>query len=128
VQQRGKPPSPLQRIKLALQRLRTAILTAPAKFKAYYGRLSKRAKIFLACQVLVLMTILGLLLGTPSSLQGGRKTMVRPVEVGYSTFLDLVDVNGKVSHSCDYFSYLFFLLLPQLGSFPFGLCRTAARM
>jgi hypothetical protein len=26
-----------------------------------------------------------------------RKEVVRPVEVGYSTFLDLVSVNGKVS-------------------------------
>lgn len=92
-----KSPSPFQRIKLVLLTLRTAILTAPSKFKAYYGRLSKKAKIILACQLVILLTVFGLLVGTQSSFQG-KRAIVRPVEVGYSTFLDLVDINGKVSH------------------------------
>ncbi|KAL7521136.1 hypothetical protein ACHAWX_005835 [Stephanocyclus meneghinianus] len=89
-----KSPSPFQRIKLVLLTLRTAILTAPSKFKAYYGRLSKKAKIILACQLVILLTVFGLLVGTQSSFQG-KRAIVRPVEVGYSTFLDLVDINGK---------------------------------
>jgi len=71
----------------------TFFLTAPAKFKTYSGKLSKKGKLIISIQILALGMIFGV--GIRQTTQTKAAKASRPVEVGYSTFLDLVDVNGK---------------------------------
>jgi len=69
------------------------LITAPSKIRTYYGKLTTRSKIILSIQLLALGLIFGMGLKTTSAVRANSAN--RPVEVSYSTFLDLVDVNGK---------------------------------
>ena len=82
-----------QRIKRAILSIIKLFLTFPAKFKLYYQKLTKKGKIILGVQLLALGLVMGF--GIQSTTNAQYKASTRPVEVGYSTFLDLVDVNGK---------------------------------
>ena len=95
-EEEGKSPKrrqPVQTIKGIIMKIVRFFATAPAKFMAYYRRLTKKGKIILAMQLMTL----GLLMGAAAKTTATAKTNQanRPVEVSYSTFLDLVDVNGK---------------------------------
>jgi hypothetical protein len=85
--------SPLQKLKLLLGTMIKSLIAAPSRFKSYYSRLSKKGKLYLGCILLIVASVFGFGVNTAMN----RKEVVRPVEVGYSTFLDLVSVNGKVS-------------------------------
>ena len=90
----NKSPQKLtQRIKRAILSFINLIITFPSKFKAYYSRLTKKGKIILSIQLLALGLVMGM--GINSANVATNRAANRPVEVGYSTFLDLVDVNGK---------------------------------
>jgi hypothetical protein len=80
-------------IKRAVISVAELAFNAPAAFKSYYEKLTMRGKITLGVQLLALGLVLGI--GIKSSSDAHSKTANRPVEVSYSTFLDLVDVNGK---------------------------------
>jgi hypothetical protein len=60
---------------------------------SFYNRLSKKARIIVSLQLVLLASILGW--GVKNSIH--QRVDNKPVEVPYSTFLDLVAVNGKVS-------------------------------
>ena len=81
------------RIKRAILSIIKLLITFPAKFKSYYQRLTKKGKIILGVQLLALGLVMGI--GIQSTTNAQHRASTRPVEVGYSTFLDLVDVNGK---------------------------------
>lgn len=87
--QKSNPLQKLNRLLIAIYRF---LLEAPSKIKAIYNRLSKKARIILSLQLIFFTSMLGY--GVKSSL---NRKVVKPVEVPYSTFLDLVEVNGKVS-------------------------------
>ena len=84
---------PIQSMKRAMLSFINFVITAPSKFKLYYGKLSTKSKVILSIQLLALGLIFGMGLKTTSDVRS--RTATRPVEVSYSTFLDLVDVNGK---------------------------------
>jgi len=84
---------PIQTIKRAILSFVNFLITAPAKFKLYVSKLTKRGKIILAVQLMALGLVMGMGIKTTTNAQ--MRAANRPVEVGYSTFLDLVDVNGK---------------------------------
>ena len=84
---------PIQSMKRAILSFTNFLITAPSKFKLYYGKLSTKSKVILSIQLLALGLIFGMGLKTTSDVRS--RTATRPVEVSYSTFLDLVDVNGK---------------------------------
>ncbi len=83
----------IKSIKRAIISFAKLVSNAPAAFKSYYEKLTMRGKITLGVQLLALGLLLGM--GIKSSSDAHSKTANRPVEVSYSTFLDLVDVNGK---------------------------------
>ncbi len=83
----------IKSIKRAIISFAELVFNAPAAFKSYYEKLTMRGKITLGVQLLALGLVLGM--GIKSSSDAHSKTANRPVEVSYSTFLDLVDVNGK---------------------------------
>ncbi|KAL7534682.1 hypothetical protein ACHAXR_006031 [Thalassiosira sp. AJA248-18] len=92
--------SPQKKKKQPIQALRRAILsffkfliTFPSKFRSYYGKLTKKGKAILAVQMLAFGIIMGM--GVRSSTAARVRHANKPVEVSYSTFLDLVNVNGK---------------------------------
>jgi len=92
----GKSPKrrqPIQAIKGMMIKLLRFFTTAPNKFLAYYSRLSKRGKIILAMQLMTLGLVMGAAAKTTATAKANQAN--RPVEVSYSTFLDLVDINGK---------------------------------
>jgi len=95
----GKSPknkkwrNPILILRKILTRLINAIITSPAKFKSYFVKLSKKGRIILSLQFMVLGLLLGV--GYKTSAQSRTARANRPVEVSYSTFLDLVDRNGK---------------------------------
>jgi len=84
---------PIQTIKRAILSFVNLLITAPAKFKLYVSKLTKRGKIILAVQLMALGLVMGMGIKTTTNAQ--MRAANRPVEVGYSTFLDLVNVNGK---------------------------------
>ena len=84
---------PIQSMKRAILSFTNFLITAPSQFKLYYGKLSTKSKVILSIQLLALGLIFGMGLKTTSDVRS--RTATRPVEVSYSTFLDLVDVNGK---------------------------------
>ena len=83
----------IQSMKRAMLSFISLVITAPSKFKLYYEKLTRRSKIILSIQLLALGLMFGMGLKTTSD--GRSRSANRPVEVSYSTFLDLVDVNGK---------------------------------
>lgn len=94
----NKPPQkkwqqPIQSMKRAILSFTNFFMTAPSKFKLYYGKLTTRSKIIFSMQLLALGLIFGMGLKTSSDVR--YRSANRPLEVSYSTFLDLVDVNGK---------------------------------
>lgn len=82
-----------RKIKRGIKSLFKLLLNFPKRFRTHYKKLSKRGKLILSVQLLALGLIMGL--GVKSSRDVRTRAANRPVEVGYSTFLDLVDVNGK---------------------------------
>ena len=84
---------PIQTIKQAILSFANLLITAPAKFKLYVSKLTRKGKIILAVQLMALGLVMGMGIKTTTNAQ--MRAANRPVEVGYSTFLDLVDVNGK---------------------------------
>eukprot|EP00569_Conticribra_weissflogii_P015445 CAMPEP_0171398662 /NCGR_PEP_ID=MMETSP0880-20121228/6103_1 /TAXON_ID=67004 /ORGANISM="Thalassiosira weissflogii, Strain CCMP1336" /LENGTH=311 /DNA_ID=CAMNT_0011912707 /DNA_START=211 /DNA_END=1142 /DNA_ORIENTATION=- len=89
-----KPPKKWLKSRLiALKSAFAFLLQSPSKFRSYYSKLTRRGKIILSVQLLALGMIMGA--GYKSSVDAKARRANRPVEVGYSTFLDLVDVNGK---------------------------------
>ena len=95
-QEGGNSPNKRQSIQ-AMKGIITKILrffiTAPNKFMAYYRRLSKKGKIVLAMQLMTLGLLMGAAAKTTATAKANQAN--RPVEVSYSTFLDLVDINGQ---------------------------------
>ncbi|KAL7438137.1 hypothetical protein ACHAXH_008394 [Discostella pseudostelligera] len=83
----------IQSMKRAILSFINLLITAPSKVRTYYGKLTTRSKIILSIQLLALGLIFGMGLKTTSAVRANSAN--RPVEVSYSTFLDLVDVNGK---------------------------------
>jgi hypothetical protein len=83
----------IKSIKWAIISFAKLVSNSPAAFKSFYEKLTMRGKITLGVQLLALGLLLGM--GIKSSSYAHSKTANRPVEVSYSTFLDLVDVNGK---------------------------------
>lgn len=81
--------APLQSLKRLILSLVSFVVSFPAKFKS----LTKRGRIILSVQLLALGLVLGA--GAKSARDARLRSAARPVEVGYSTFLDLVDVNGR---------------------------------
>ena len=95
-EEEGKSPKrrqPVQTIKGIIMKILRFFTTAPAKFMAYYRRLTKKGKIILAMQLMTLGILMGAAAKTTATAKANKAN--RPVEVSYSTFLDLVDVNGK---------------------------------
>ncbi|KAK1738618.1 ATP-dependent zinc metalloprotease, FtsH family [Skeletonema marinoi] len=95
-EEEGKSPKrrqPVQTIKGIIMKILRFFTTAPAKFMAYYRRLTKKGKIILAMQLMTLGLLMGAAAKTTATAKANQAN--RPVEVSYSTFLDLVDVNGK---------------------------------
>ncbi len=84
---------PIQSMKRVILSVVNLFITAPSKFKLYYGKLTTRSKVILSIQLLALGLIFGMGLKTSSDVR--YRSSNRPVEVSYSTFLDLVDVHGK---------------------------------
>lgn len=92
----GKSPKrrqPIQAIKVIMIKLLRFFTMAPNNFLAYYSRLTKKGKIILAMQLMTLGLAMGGAVKTTATAKANQAN--RPVEVSYSTFLDLVDVNGK---------------------------------
>ncbi len=83
----------IKSIKRAIISFAELVINAPATFKSRYEKLTMRGRITLGAQLLALGLVLGM--GIRSSSDAFFRTDNRPVEVSYSTFLDLVDVNGK---------------------------------
>lgn len=95
---KGKSPKkkwlqPIRSIRRAILSFFTLLVTFPAKFKSYYSKLTKKGRIILSVQLLALGLVMGV--GARSARDARLRQATRPVEVGYSTFLDLVDVNGR---------------------------------
>lgn len=86
---------PIQSMKRIILAFLKFFINAPKQFNLYYSKLSKKGKIILGVQLLALGMVFGM--GIKSSSDARARHANRPVEVGYSTFLDLVDINGKVS-------------------------------
>lgn len=84
---------PIQAIKSTMMKIIRFLITSPNRFWVYYGRLTKKGKMILAIQLMTLGLAMGTAVKTTSSAKANQAN--RPVEVSYSTFLDLVDVNGK---------------------------------
>jgi hypothetical protein len=84
---------PIQSMKRVILSFINLVTTAPSKFKLYYGKLTTRSKIILSIQLLAMGLVFGMGIKTSSDIR--YRSSNRPVEVSYSTFLDLVDVNGK---------------------------------
>ena len=85
--------NPVQKLQILLLSLYNLVITAPFKLKTFYKRLSKKARIIVSLQLILLTSIMGW--GVKTAVMD-KRVVVKPVEVPYSTFLDLVDVNGKV--------------------------------
>jgi hypothetical protein len=83
----------IQSIKRAILSLFGLMANAPAGIKSRYEKLTTRGRIALGLQLVALGLVLAM--GIKVSSDAQSKTANRPVEVSYSTFLDLVDVNGK---------------------------------
>ncbi len=88
-----KSPKRRQSIKAIIIKILRFFTTAPNKFMAYYKRLTKKGKIILAMQLMTLGLLMGAAAKTTATAKANQAN--RPVEVSYSTFLDLVDINGK---------------------------------
>eukprot|EP00970_Alexandrium_tamarense_P017037 scaffold8088_cov189-Alexandrium_tamarense.AAC.13 len=84
---------PIQSMKRIILAFLKFFINAPKQFNLYYCKLSKKGKIILGVQLLALGMVFGM--GIKSSSDARARHANRPVEVGYSTFLDLVDINGK---------------------------------
>ena len=92
----GKSPNkwqPIQAIKGIIIKILRFFTTAPNKFMTYYRRLTKKGKIIFAMQLMTLGLLMGAAAKTTATAKANQAN--RPVEVSYSTFLDLVDINGK---------------------------------
>jgi hypothetical protein len=85
--------NPMQNLNRLLLTIYNILTNAPTRLKAFYNRLSRKARIILSLQFILFASVLGY--GVKTSM---NKRVVKPVEVPYSTFLDLVEVNGKVSY------------------------------
>ncbi|KAL3807238.1 hypothetical protein ACHAXA_007876 [Cyclostephanos tholiformis] len=83
----------IQSIKRTLVMFVELVVNAPAEIKSHYEKLTTRGRITLLMQLVALGLVLGT--GIKISSDSNSKTANRPLEVSYSTFLDLVDVNGK---------------------------------
>lgn len=88
-----KRRQPTQAIKAIIIKILRFFTTAPNKFMAYYRRLTKKGKIILAMQLMTFGLLMGAAAKTTATAKANQAN--RPVEVSYSTFLDLVDINGK---------------------------------
>ncbi len=88
-----KRRQPIQAIKAIIIKILRFFTTAPNKFMAYYRRLTKKGKIILAMQLMTFGLLMGAAAKTTATAKANQAN--RPVEVSYSTFLDLVDINGK---------------------------------
>lgn len=87
------PNKKLHPLILRIRLILLAIRNLPPKLKASYDRLSKRAKLILSFQLVVVASLLGW--GIRSGVIYRKVAVNKPVEVPYSTFLDLAEVNGK---------------------------------
>lgn len=99
--------NPVHKLRILLLSLYNLVITAPFKLKTFYKRLSKKARIIISFQLILLTSILGW--GVKTAVMD-KRVVVKPVEVPYSTFLDLVDVNGKVKLMCSFLICLNLLL------------------
>ena len=88
----------IQSAKRAILSFVNLLLNSPSAFKVYYGKLTRRGRLALSLQLLTLCLALGMGINsvvTTNSQRIHNLAANRPVEVSYSTFLDLVAVNGK---------------------------------
>ena len=99
--------NPLRNRRITLPTIRSAkramlyfvnlLLNSPSSIKVYYGKLTTRGRLALSLQLLTLCLALGMGINSVVTTDARRMHLAanRPVEVSYSTFLDLVAVNGK---------------------------------
>ena len=80
--------SPKKKWQQLIRSLLRAFITFPTRFRTYFGKLTKAGKIVLSCQLMAMGLILGV--GAKRTSDIRSRTANRPVEVSYSTFLDLV--------------------------------------
>jgi hypothetical protein len=87
--------NPGKKLVLAVRRLLARVVAFPAKTSSRFSKLSRKAKTIVVMQTLIFTMILG---------SFGRKVYVRqqysssggpPIELAYSSFMDLVDQSGK---------------------------------
>lgn len=92
-----RAPKPWQRpfraLRRAVRALLAALLAFPGRLRAYFAKLTRKGRIIFAVQMFALAVLLGA--GARSATEARAARRHRPVEVGYSTFLDLVDANGR---------------------------------
>ena len=88
----------IQSAKRAMLSFVNLLLNSPSSIKVYYGKLTTRGRLALSLQLLTLCLALGMGINGVTTTNARRIRHLaanRPVEVSYSTFLDLVAVNGK---------------------------------
>jgi hypothetical protein len=85
----------IQSTKRAILSFIKLLLNSPSSIKVYYSKLTRRGRLALSIQLLILGLALGMGINTSYRDNATKLAASRPVEVSYSTFLDLVAVNGK---------------------------------
>jgi len=86
-----RPPNPV----VALQKAILRLAAAQAGFRAWFIALSRRAKLIVSLQLVMLGIVLGGLSRSLYMKSTGQLAMEKPMEVPYSTFMDLCEKNGK---------------------------------
>ena len=84
---------PFLSAKRAVLSLVAALIALPRRIRARFATLTRRGKVFAGLQLCCLALLLGFGAKTTADARLARRH--RPAEVGYSTFLDLVDASGQ---------------------------------
>ena len=95
-------PNRVKRIIVAIQRILARLLLFPVKASAKFSKLSRRAKSLVVMQSLIVLLLFGSMgrkLYVKYHVTNGGAPMTPPVELPYSSFLDLVDESGKGAKS-----------------------------
>lgn len=86
-----RPPNPV----VALQKALLKLATAQAGCRSWFKALSRRAKFLVSIQLVMLGVVLGGLSRNLYMKSAGQMAMEKPMEVPYSTLMDLCEKNGK---------------------------------
>ncbi|KAL7547440.1 hypothetical protein ACHAWF_010733, partial [Thalassiosira exigua] len=90
----GRRRNPIRALRRLLLALVVRVATLPSRLRGRYSQLSGRGRILFLTQVLAFGALLGLGASRVADVRNKGAAATRPVEVGYSTFLDLVDASG----------------------------------